>query len=182
MKGSKLRASNQLRMKIGSGNVEKVNKKTLAYSLFAVTGINALLMIIFSIAISDSGSAGKGKSASGPLLLLAIVFIGFQVLLGYIILRDKNDKTTRISVILAVFFSVNPGYVLVFVLRLIMRNTGNPEKIRKYWFAPAIVAGVQGLISLCSDFNFATFIYLVSSTASCLIFGYWLIKYLELNE
>lgn len=153
--------------------------------MFAVTGINALLMLIYIIATSDSGSAGNGKVAeagSGPLLLLMIVFVGFQVLLGYIILRDKNDKTTRISVILAVFFSVNPGYVLVFVLRLIMRNTGNPEKIRKYWFAPAIVVGIQGLISLCSDFNFATFIYLVSSTANCLIFGYWLIKYLKLNE
>ena len=125
---------------------------------------------------------GKRQGGERPALAIAIVFIGFQVLLGYIILRDKNDKTTRISVILAVFFSVNPGYVLVFVLRLIMRNTGNPEKIRKYWFAPAIVVGIQGLISLCSDFNFATFIYLVSSTANCLIFGYWLIKYLKLNE
>ena len=164
--------------------MEKVNKKTLAYSLFAVTAINALLMIIFCIATSGSRAVGNGKAASGsgPLLLLVIVFIGFQVLLGYIILRDNNDKTTRISVILAVFFSGNPGYVLVFILRLIMRKTSNSEKIRKYWFAPAIVIGVQGLISLFSDFNFATFIYLVSGTVSCLIFGYWLIKYLKLNN
>lgn len=172
-------------MKIGSGNMEKVNKKTLAYSLFAVTGINALLMLIYIIATSDSGSAGNGKVAeagSGPLLQLTIVFTGFQVLLGYIILRDNNDKTTRISVILAVIFSFNFGYVLVFILRLIMRQTSNSGKIRKYWFAPAIAIGVYGLMNLCSDFNFENFIYLVSGTASSLIFGYWLIKYLKLNE
>lgn len=164
--------------------MEKINKKTLAYSLFAVTGINALLMIIFSIAISDSGSAANSKAASGsgPLLLLMIVFVGFQVWLGYIILRDNNDKTTRISVILAVIFSFNFGYVLVFILRLIMRQTSNSGKIKKYWFVPAIVVGVQGLISLFSNFNFEYFINLVSGTASSLIFGYWLIKYLKLNE
>ena len=165
--------------------MEKVNKKTLAYSLFAVTGINALLMLIYIIATSDNRSVGNGKvaaSGSGPLLLLMIVFVGFQVWLGYIILRDNNDKTTRISVILAVIFSFNFGYVLVFILRLIMRQTSNSGKIKKYWFVPAIVVGVQGLISLFSNFNFEYFINLVSGTASSLIFGYWLIKYLKLNE
>ena len=66
---------NQLRMKTGSGNMEKINKKTLAYSLFAVTGINALLMLIYIIATSDNRSVGNGKvaaSGSGPLLLLMI--------------------------------------------------------------------------------------------------------------
>ena len=165
--------------------MEKVNKKTLAYSLFAVTGINALLMLIYIIATSDNRSVGNGKvaaSGSGPLLLLMIVFVGFQVWLGYIILRDNNDKTTRISVILAVIFSFNFGYVLVFILRLIMRQTSNSGKIRKYWFVPAIAIGVQGLISLCSNFNFALLIYLMSGTVSTLIFGYWLIKYLKLNN
>ncbi len=165
--------------------MEKVNKKTLAYSLFAVTGINALLMLIYIIATSDNRSVGNGKvaaSGSGPLLLLMIVFVGFQVWLGYIILRDNNDKTTRISVILAVFFSGNPGYVLVFILRFIMRNTGNSGKIRKYWFVPAIAIGVCGLLNLCSDFNFEYLIYIVSGTVSTLIFGYWLIKYLKPNN
>lgn len=164
--------------------MEKVNKKTLAYSLFAVTGINALLMLIYIIATSDNRSVGNGKvaaSGSGPLLLLMIVFVGFQVWLGYIILRDNNDKTTRISVILAVIFSFNPGYVLVFILRLIMRQTSNSGKIRKYWFVPAIAIGVRGLLNLCSDFNFEYLIYIVSGTASSLIFGYWLIKYLDLE-
>lgn len=122
------------------------------------------------------------EAGSGPLLQLTIVFTGFQVLLGYIILRDNNDKTTRISVILAVIFSFNFGYVLVFILRLIMRQTSNSGKIRKYWFVPAIAIGVQGLISLCSNFNFALLIYLMSGTVSTLIFGYWLIKYLKLNN
>lgn len=76
----------------------------------------------------------------------------------------------------------NFGYVLVFILRLIMRQTSNSGKIRKYWFAPAIAIGVYGLMNLCSDFNFALLIYLMSGTVSTLIFGYWLIKYLNPNN
>ena len=149
--------------------MESINKK-LAYSLWAVSGISALMSIINYISYEYYlGMIG---------IVVALVFQG---LLGYTILRDKNDKFTMISVILIAIFTFNLGGLVAIVMRLILRKKKDSAKIRNAWFVPAIVAGVMTLISLISIFSFVGFIGLLLNVAYYLIFGYWFLKYLKVN-
>lgn len=149
--------------------MENINKK-LAYGLWTVSGISVLLSVINCINIKNYVS-----------LILLIVAFAFQTLLGYTILRDKNDKFTMISVILIALFTFNLGGLVAIALRLILRKKSDPEKIRSCWFIPAIVSGALNLFSLFTAFSFIGLIGLALNVAYYLIFGYWFIKYLKVN-
>ena len=149
--------------------MENINKK-LAYGLWAVSGISALMSIINYISFEYYlGMIG---------IVLALVFQG---LLGYTILRDKNDKFTMISVILIAIFTFNLGGLVAIVMRLILRKNKESNKIRNVWFIPAIVAGVMALINIISFITFIGVIGLILNVVYYLIFGYWFIKYLKVN-
>lgn len=149
--------------------MDAINKK-LAYGLWAVSGISTLISIVNYISFEYYiGMIG---------VIIAVVF---QFLLGYTILRDKNDKFTMISVILIAIFTFNLGGLVAIVLRLILRKKANSEKIRNSWFVPAVVSGALNLISLFTAFSFIGFVGLALNVAYYLIFGYWFIKYLKVN-
>lgn len=149
--------------------MDAINKK-LAYGLWAVSGISTLISIVNYISFEYYiGMIG---------VIIAVVF---QFLLGYTILRDKNDKFTMISVILIAVFTFNLGGLVAIILRLILRKKANSEKIRNSWFVPAVVSGALNLISLFTAFSFIGFVGLALNVAYYLIFGYWFIKYLKVN-
>ena len=148
--------------------MESINKK-LAYGLWAVSGISALMSIINYISYEYYlGMIG---------IVVALVFQG---LLGYTILRDKNDKFTMISVILIAIFTFNLGGLVAIIMRLVLRKK-NSDKIRNACFVPAIVSGALALINLFLAFSFIGFVGLVLNVAYYLIFGYWFLKYLKVN-
>ena len=109
--------------------MDNLNKK-LAYGLWAVSGISTLISVI--IYISFEYYVG---------MIGVIVAVFFQSLLGYTILRDKNDKFTMISVILIAIFTFNLGGIIAIILRLVLRKKKESEGIRTAWFVPAIVSG-----------------------------------------
>lgn len=149
--------------------MESINKK-LAYSLWAVSGISALMSIINYISYEYYlGMIG---------IVVALVFQG---LLGYTILRDKNDKFTMVSVILIAIFTFNLGGLVAIVMRLILRKKKESTKIRSVWFIPAIVAGAMALVNMIRFITFAGVASLILTVAYYLIFGYWFIKYLKVN-
>ena len=149
--------------------MESINKK-LAYSLWAVSGISALMSIINYISYEYYlGMIG---------IVVALVFQG---LLGYTILRDKNDKFTMVSVILIAIFTFNLGGLVAIVMRLILRKKKDSAKIRSVWFIPAIVAGAMALVTMIRFITFAGVASLILTVAYYLIFGYWFIKYLKVN-
>ena len=149
--------------------MESINKK-LAYSLWAVSGISALMSIINYISYEYYlGMIG---------IVVALVFQG---LLGYTILRDKNDKFTMVSVILIAIFTFNLGGLVAIVMRLILRKKKESTKIRSVWFIPAIVAGAIALVNMIRFITFAGVASLILTVAYYLIFGYWFIKYLKVN-
>ena len=149
--------------------MENINKK-LAYGLWATSGISALLSIINYLSFQYYlGMIG---------LILGLIFQG---LLGYTILRDKNDKFTMISVILIAIFTFNLGGLVAIAMRLVLRKKKESTKIRNAWFVPAIVAGALALISTLSYFSFMGFVSLLLSVSYYLIFGYWFLKYLKIN-
>lgn len=149
--------------------MENMSKK-LAYGLWAVSGISTLISIVNYISFEYYiGMIG---------VIIAVVF---QFLLGYTILRDKNDKFTVISVVLIAIFTFNIGGFIAIIMRLVLRKKANPENIRNAWFVPAIVSGALNLISLSTVFSLVGFIGLALNVAYYLIFGYWFIKYLKVN-
>lgn len=149
--------------------MESINKK-LAYSLWAVSGISALMSIINYMSYEYYlGMIG---------IVVALVFQG---LLGYTILRDKNDKFTMISVILIAIFTFNLGGLVAIVMRLILRKNKESTKIRNAWFVPAIVAGAMVLVNMIHFITFAGVASLILTAVYYLIFGYWFIKYLKVN-
>lgn len=149
--------------------MESINKK-LAYSLWAVSGISALMSIINYISYEYYlGMIG---------IVVALVFQG---LLGYTILRDKNDKFTMVSVILIAIFTFNLGGLVAIVMRLILRKKKESTKIRSVWFIPAIVAGAMALVNMIRFITFAGVASLILTVAYYLIFGYWFIKCLKVN-
>ena len=149
--------------------MESINKK-LAYSLWAVSGISALMSIINYI--SYEYYLG---------MIVIVVALVFQGLLGYTILRDKNDKFTMVSVILIAIFTFNLGGLVAIVMRLILRKKKESTKIRSVWFIPAIVAGAMALVNMIRFITFAGVASLILTVAYYLIFGYWFIKYLKVN-
>ena len=149
--------------------MENINKK-LAYGLWTVSGISALMSIINYISFEYYLG-----------MVSIVIALVFQGLLGYTILRDKNDKFTMISVILIAIFTFNLGGLVAIVMRLILRKKKDSIKIRNAWFVPAVVAGALALINLLSWFTFIGFLSLTLNVAYYLIFGYWFIKYLKVN-
>ena len=113
-------------------------------------------------------------------MISIVISLVFQVLLGYTILRDKNDKFTMISVILIAIFTFNLGGLVAIIMRLVLRKKDS-DKIRNTWFVPAIVSGALALINLFLAFSFIGFAGLVLNVAYYLIFGYWFLKYLKVN-
>lgn len=147
--------------------MEGVNKK-LAHGLWAISGLSALISVIsFISAYYYIG------------IISVIISLVFQVLLGYTILRDKNDKFTMVSIIAIAIFTFNLGGLVAIVMRLILRKKPDSEQIRKLWFIPAVVSGIMYLINILSAFTFIGFIQLVLNVVYYLIFGYWFIKYLK---
>ena len=151
--------------------MDNLNKK-LAYGLWAVSGISTLISVINYISFGYYYYVG---------MIGVIIAVIFQFLLGYTILRDKNDKFTMISVILIAIFTFNLGGLVAIILRLILRKKANSETIRNSWFVPAVVSGALNLISLFAAFSFIGFVGLALNVAYYLIFGYWFIKYLKVN-
>lgn len=148
--------------------MEDLNKK-LAYGLWTVSGISALMSIINYISFEYYLG-----------MISIVIALIFQGLLGYTILRDKNDKFTMISVILIAIFTFNLGGLVAIIMRLVLRKN-NSDKIRNAWFVPAIVSGALALINLFLAFSFIGFVGLVLNVAYYLIFGYWFLKYLKVN-
>lgn len=148
--------------------MEGLNKK-LAYGLWTVSAISALMSIINYISFEYY-------------LGMISIFIAlvFQGLLGYTILRDKNDKLTMVSVILIAIFTFNLGGLVAIIMRLVLRKK-NSDKIRNAWFVPAIVSGALALINIFLVFSFTGFVGLVLNVVYYLIFGYWFLKYLKVN-
>lgn len=129
------------------------------------------------------------------LTLLTVCALVSRLLLGYTILQDKNDKFTRISVILVAIFNFNLNVLIAIIMRLVLRKN-NSEKVRNAWFVPAIVSGVLLLIWKIIFFGFDFFcdsyiddpgfwvpvlINLVLNVVYYLIFDYWFIKHLKVN-
>ena len=150
--------------------MENLNKK-LAYGLWAVSGISTLISLILYVR--------AGIYVVGIIAL--VIAFGLQAMLGYTILRDRNDKFTMISVLLISAFGSNIGGIVAIVLRLILRKKRDSEAIRKCWMVPGLVVGCLGLITLFMSFSFISFISLGLNVTYYLIFGYWFIKYLKLN-
>lgn len=150
--------------------MENINKK-LAYGLWAVSGISKLISIITYISFEYYVG----------MIYVIIIAVVFRFLLGYTILRDKNDKFTMISVILITIYEFNLSGIIAIILRLVLRKKKESEGIRNAWFVPAIVSGALNLISLFTAFSFIGFVGLALNVAYYLIFGYWFIKYLKVN-
>lgn len=149
--------------------MKAINKK-LAYGLWAVSGLSAVMSIINYLSFEYYlGMIG---------LVVALVFQG---LLGYTILRDRNDSITVVSVLLVAIFTFNLGGLVAIVMRLVLRKKKESEKIRSAWFVPAIVAGVMMLINIMRYISLFGVVGLVLNVAYYLIFGYWFIKFLEVN-
>lgn len=149
--------------------MENINKK-LAYGLWTVSGISTLISLINYISFEYYVG-----------MIVLIIAAALQFLLGYTILRDKNDRFTMISVILIAIFTFNLAGIIAIILRLVLRKKKESEGIRNAWFVPAIVSGALNLISLFTSFTFVGFIGVVLNIAYYLIFGYWFIKYLKVN-
>lgn len=148
--------------------MENINKK-LSYGLWAVSGISALLSIVNYISFEYYVG-----------LITVVIALVFQILLGYTIFRDKNDKFTMVSVILIALFTFNLGGLTAIIMRLVLRKNDS-EKVRNAWFVPAIVSGTLALIAMFASINFMKLISLVLIVTYYLIFGYWFIKYLKVN-
>ena len=148
--------------------MESINKK-LAYGLWTVSAISALMSIINYISFEYYLG-----------MISIVIALVFQGLLGYTILRDKNDKFTMISIILIAIFTFNLGGLVAIIMRLVLRKKDS-DKIRNAWFVPAIVSGALALINLFLAFNFIGFVGLVLNVVYYLIFGYWFLKYLKIN-
>lgn len=122
------------------------------------------------------------------LTLLTVCALVSRLLLGYTILQDKNDKFTKISVILVAIFNFNLNVLIAIIMRLVLRKN-NSEKVRNAWFVPAIVSGVFILIWIIRSFGFevndfslaSIFTTLVPNVVYYLIFDYWFIKHLKVN-
>lgn len=149
--------------------MENINKK-LAYGLWTVSGISTLISLINYISFEYYVG-----------MIVLIIAAALQFLLGYTILRDKNDRFTMISVILIAIFTFNLAGIIAIILRLVLRKKKESEGIRNAWFVPAIVSGALNLILLFTSFTFVGFIGVVLNIAYYLIFGYWFIKYLKVN-
>lgn len=148
--------------------MESINKK-LAYGLWTVSAISALMSIINYISFEYYLG-----------MISIVIALVFQGLLGYTILRDKNDKFTMASVILIAIFTFNLGGLVAIIMRLVLRKKDS-DKIRNAWFVPAIVSGALALINLFLAFSFIGFVGLVLNVVYYLIFGYWFLKYLKVN-
>lgn len=148
--------------------MEGLNKK-LAYGLWTVSAISALMSIINYISFEYYLG-----------MISIVIALVFQGLLGYTILRDKNDKFTMVSVILIAIFTFNLGGLVAIIMRLVLRKKDS-DKIRNAWFVPAIVSGALSLINLFLAFSFIGFVGLVLNVVYYLIFGYWFLKYLKVN-
>lgn len=149
--------------------MENINKK-LAYGLWTVSGISTLISLINYISFEYYVG-----------MIVLIIAAALQFLLGYTILRDKNDRFTMISVILIAIFTFNLAGIIAIILRLVLRKKKESEGIRNAWFVPAIVSGALNLILLFTSFTFVGFIGVVLNIAYYLIFGYWFIKYLKVD-
>lgn len=149
--------------------MENINKKS-AYGLWTVSGISTLISLINYISFEYYVG-----------MIVLIIAAALQFLLGYTILRDKNDRFTMISVILIAIFTFNLAGIIAIILRLVLRKKKESEGIRNAWFVPAIVSGALNLILLFTSFTFVGFIGVVLNIAYYLIFGYWFIKYLKVN-
>ena len=148
--------------------MEDLNQK-LAYGLGTVSGISALMSIINYISFEYY----RG-------MISIVIALIFQGLLGYTILRDKNDKFTMVSVILIAIFTFNLGGLVAIIMRLVLRKKDS-DKIRNAWFVPAIISGALALINIFLAFSFIGFVGLVLNVVYYLIFGYWFLKYLKVN-
>lgn len=148
--------------------MENIHKK-LAYALWTVSGISALLSVISYVTFENYLG-----------LIGVVIALVFQVLLGYTILRDKNDTFTMISVILIAVFTFNLGGLVAIIIRLVLRKK-DTDKVRGMWFVPAIVSAVLALINLFFLFSVLNLVSLLLNVAYYLIFGYWFIKYLRVR-
>lgn len=148
--------------------MEGLNKK-LAYGLWTVSAISALMSIINYISFEYYLG-----------MISIVIALVFQGLLGYTILRDKNDKFTMVSVILIAIFTFNLGGLVAIIMRLVLRKKDS-DKIRNAWFVPTIVSGALALINIFLAFSFTGFVGLVLNVVYYLIFGYWFLKYLKVN-
>ena len=147
--------------------MENINKK-LAYGLWATSATSVLISLINYISFKYYlGMIG---------IIIALIF---QLLLGYTILRDRNDRFTMFSVILIAIFTFNLGGVVAIIMRLIIRKKKESVKIRNAWFVPAIVSGIMALINLIKIFSVVGLVGLILNVAYYLIFGYWCLKYLK---
>ena len=147
--------------------MENINKK-LAYGLWATSATSVLISLINYISFKYYlGMIG---------IIIALIF---QLLLGYTILRDRNDRFTMFSVILIAIFTFNLGGVVAIIMRLIIRKKKESVKIRNAWFVPAIVSGIMALINLIKIFSVVGLVGLILNVAYYLIFGYWFLKYLK---
>lgn len=153
--------------------MEGLNKK-LAYGLWAVSGISGLYQL-YSIRYSIIYYQEYLE------IIGIVVALVCQGVLGYTILRDKNDKFTMISVILTAIFTFDLSGWVAMVMRMILRKKKESTKIRSVWFIPAIVAGATKLVNMIHFITFGGVVSLILSVTYYLIFGYWLIKYLKVN-
>lgn len=188
-----------------------INKK-LAYPLWAVSMISAFVSIYIiwvthnvsllsyeywylflfysyeDLDLYDIFYLGIYREIYNNLTLLTVCALVSRLLLGYTILQDKNDKFTRISVILVAIFNFNLNVLIAIIMRLVLRKN-NSEKVRNAWFVPAIVSGVFILIWIIRSFGFevndfslsSIFTTLVPNVVYYLIFDYWFIKHLKIN-
>ena len=84
-----------------------------------------------------------------------------------------------VSIILITIFQFNLGGFVAIIMRLILRKSKQPNKIRNVWYVPAIVAFAVPVLSLSGYLTFSSFVGVLLNAVYYLIFGYWFIKYLK---
>jgi len=139
--------------------------KKLAYSLWAVSFVSFVISVI--------GFVTQSFYMGIPLAAISLVF---QILLGYNIFRNKNDRFTMFSVILVALFTFNISGFITIIMRIILKKSKNPDALRRLWFVPACI-GVVLQILVSTDI-----LGMILSAAYYLIFGYWFIKELKVNK
>lgn len=161
----------------------KLSNKTLAFTAWGITAFY-LLQAIFNAQFSIIN------------LITGLISVILQAILGYAILRDRNDKFTLVVVIIFAVTSLSIPVALIIALMLVRKYAKKSDWAPKCWFVPAVVSGLFSLINLInvsSSFEFMieyygalypimTILGYLVNILNFLILGYWLVKSLDIRD
>ena len=160
----------------------KLSNKTLAFATWGVS----LFYLLQAICNSQFSMVN---------LITGLISVILQVILGFAIYRDRNDKFTFVVIIIFAATSLSIPVALIIALMLVRKYAKKNDWATKCWFVPATVSALFSLINfirVASSFEYMiewygalypimTILGYLVNILNFLVLGYWLIKSLDIR-